>query len=108
MIQPGFIRFGTTVYVNIAYLDDNGAPADPATVVFKTLSPSGLRRTYTYQTDTELARSSTGNYEVTLVPDEAGRWYVRWEATVPTSAVEDDFIVQDSKFNQAIFSGDYV
>jgi hypothetical protein len=101
MITPGKIYPGTTMSLTAAFTDANGAPADPATVVFKTYSPWGIISTYTYGTDDNVSKVSTGNYAASFIADHSGRWRTRWEGTDAIGnviVIEDNFNVQRSRF----------
>ena len=101
MLTPGKYFPGTTMSVTASFTNDAGAPADPVSVVFKTHSPDGDIATYTYGTDGNVSKSSTGNYAATFVADRAGRWRTRWEGTDAlgnTIVIEDNFNVQASRF----------
>lgn len=84
---------------------------DPSVLTAKTYAPSGLIETYTYPTSTGLGKASTGLYYLDIAPNEAGRWHVRWTATISTATLilEDDFIVQTSPFVEPSYDwrGDY-
>ena len=98
MLTPGKIWPGTTVTLTAQFTDSAGVLSNPATVLFKTLDPDGTILTYTYGTDANVTRPSTGNYQATMVPDQGGRWRIRWETTGGVLVTEDDFIVKDSQF----------
>lgn len=110
MLTPGKYFPGTTMSVTASFTNDAGAPADPVSVVFKTHSPDGDIATYTYGTDDNVSKSSTGNYAATFTPDRGGRWRTRWEGTDGIGnviVIEDDFIVQVSTFVDEISSCAY-
>ncbi len=100
MLRPGKLYVNTTVRININFQDEDGVDVDPATVTFKTLSPSCVEATYVYLTDTAVGKSSVGDYFADVVPDEAGRWSYRWvtTGTGTATAFEGAFLVQDSAF----------
>lgn len=98
MIEPGKITIGTAVFPTASFTDDTGLPANPTTVTFKTISPSGTLATYTYGSSSVVTRPETGTYKAEIYPDEPGRWHTRWEATGNKMAVEDNFTVQASPF----------
>lgn len=84
-----------------AFTNASGVAADPASVVFKTYSPRGDIKTYTYGTDGNVSKASTGNYAASFVADEGGRWRTRWEGTDAIGnviVIEDTFNVQRSRF----------
>jgi hypothetical protein len=100
MLAPGTIYVETELRLTAAFTDSDGVGIDPDTVTFKTFSPSGAEATYVYGTDDEVQRESAGNYTADIVPDEAGRWHIRWKTTGTGKviAIEDDFIVRKSAF----------
>lgn len=51
---------------------------DPTTVTFDYRKPGGTQATWTYGTDAEVVKSSTGVYYVDLTLDTAGEWYYQW------------------------------
>ena len=103
-LTPGKYYVNTSMRLTMAFEDEDGNDVDPSTVTFKTCSPSGVEASYVYTTDDELLRASEGHYTVDIAPDEAGRWFFRWETTGTgtTIAIEGDFLVQDSPFYQDI------
>ena len=66
----------------------DGAEADPDVVKVTITNPSGESTTYTYGTDAELVKASTGNYSVNVDADEAGTWYYRFWSTGDGQASE--------------------
>lgn len=72
---------GDTARVTGLFYDSADALADPGTLTFTFLDPSGNATTYTYGTDAELVKSTTGTFYVDLVFDERGMWHYRWEAS---------------------------
>ena len=108
MNRPGTIYPGTSVVLSIVFTDDAGVVQNPLFVIFKTFSPCGTETKYTYGIDPEITRPSTGNYQADILPDEGGRWRVRWEASgVTNMATEDDFIVKVSPFVDQHYRHDY-
>ena len=101
MITPGKYAPGTTMVLTAAFSDTYGQPSDPAQVVIKTFSPCGDITSYTYQTDDNVTKTSTGNYAAIVTPNHAGRWRIRWEGTDASGnviVIEDTFNVQRSRF----------
>lgn len=105
--RPGRAYIYTTVRLRVRLMDEDGEDVNPSTVLFKTCSPSGVETTYTFQTDDEILRESTGHYRADIVPDETGRWHYRWETTGTGTVitVESDFLVQASKFYDDVETG---
>lgn len=76
-----------------------GAVADPSTVTFSVRSPSGVITTYTYGTDAEVVKSSTGVYYVMVDANEVGIWHYRFASTgTGKAADEEKFEVEPSVF----------
>ena len=72
---------------------------DPTGVVFKYKPPVGAIVTYTYGTDPELVKASTGTYHVDLTLTDDGKWEVRFEGTgAVVAAVEGIVKVASSVF----------
>lgn len=105
LLIPGKIYAGSTVRITGTFLDQDDTDTDPTvSVVFKIRSPSGTETTYTYGTDAELQRESTGDYTCDVRVTEGGRWLYRWEAqtTIGTTAYvagEGAIVVQRSDFD---------
>jgi hypothetical protein len=59
----------TTTFTNLA-----GAVADPTVITCVVKSPLGTSTTYTYGTDAELTRTSTGIYNLDLSIVDAGTY----------------------------------
>ena len=80
---------GSIVNVRMAFTDpdDNDADFDPSTVSIVMRTPGLVSTTYTYGTDAEVVRESTGHYlfRLTLVEEGTYRW--AWSGTSPTKAV---------------------
>jgi len=90
---------GDEVRFSCTFKDLNGNAVDPTTVVFKIKDPSSNVTTYTYGTDSEVVKDSTGNYHVDYVVDESGTWSVRWEGSGNISAAgEQKIYVRISSF----------
>lgn len=101
MLTPGRYYVGGTINLTAAFTDADGTPSDPVTVVLKTTAPWGPIKTYTYGTDANVTKTSTGNYSASIAPDAAGHWAYRWEGTDGagnTIIIEDRFNVQKSRF----------
>ena len=100
MLAPGKYYHDTQLRIEVTFSDQNGAGVDPATVVFKTMSPCGTLSTLTYLTDADLGRTAAGEYFADITPDTPGRWTYRWESTGTgtTLRTEGDFLIQDSPF----------
>jgi len=110
MLTPGRYYPGSPIRLTISFTDENDAGVDPTTVTFKTYSPEGRTQTYVYGTDSEVGKSSVGNYYADVTPDEFGEWLYRWQTTGATTtyAEEGRFNVNYSSFYDATTLGDYV
>jgi len=101
MLTPSRYAPGTTMELTASFTNAAGQASDPATIVFKTYSPNGQKASYTYGTDANVTKQSTGNYAATFVADVSGRWRTRWEGTDAIGnviVIEDFFNVQKSRF----------
>jgi hypothetical protein len=115
MLTPRRIAIPGPRYINsplserVQFQNDSGTDVDPTTVIFKTCSPSGVAASYVYGTDGEVEKESVGDYVATVTPDEAGRWFFRWESTGTdkTIALEGTFLIQTSVFFDSPFT-DYI
>jgi hypothetical protein len=101
MLTPAKYFVGGAIVLSASFSDASGNPSDPSTVVLKLRSPYGKDYTYTYGTDTNVSKQSTGNYQAIVTPDGPGRWFTRWEGTDALGNVlpiEDFIAVQKSRF----------
>ena len=99
-LRPGenYINSPVRLYVN--FQTSAGIDTDPATVTLKLRAPCGIETSYVFLTDAALQQTDAGDYTCDVTPDEAGRWFYRWETTgTGTTAVkEGTFTVQNSVF----------
>ena len=90
---------GDLVRCAAAFTNTAGTAIDPTAVLFKVKDPSGNITTYTYLTDAELVKDSTGNYHVDVDADEVGTWYYRYYSTgTGQAAGEGTFDVLETEF----------
>lgn len=96
----GTYTVGQLVRISGAFLDPNGAAADPTTCTLKVMAPSGTVTTYEYGGSPEVVfQLSTGNYYIDLDADESGDYHYKWEGTgTADSTDEDQFTVFPSHF----------
>ncbi len=108
MLAPGKIYVNTVLRLTVSFADEDGAAVDPTTVTFRLISPCCVETSYTYGTDSELTKASTGNYVAEIQPDRAGVWSYRWQTTGTgtTTANEGRFNVLRSAFFEDC-CGDY-
>ena len=75
------------------------AKVDPSVVAFKVKNPNGTQTTYTYGTDSEAAKTSTGIYTLTVNITMAGVWAWRSYSTGSyQGAAQGSFEVEASEF----------
>lgn len=100
LIKPGRYYPGSPIRFTATFADQDGAAIDPTTVAVLVQDPYGNNTTYTYQTDSNIDRSSAGLYYADITPDQGGRWHLRWitTGTNTTFATEASFLVQRSPF----------
>lgn len=92
---------GDKVRVKATFTDPFSDPADqvtdPTTVKLSVKKPDGTRTTYTFGTDSEVEKVSTGVYRSDLTIDQDGEWLYRWfSETTAEAAEEKSFIINDS------------
>jgi len=88
---------GDLVRCSAAFTTLAGVAIDPTALVFKFTNPAGTTTTYTYGTDPQVIRDSTGNYQVDLSVSTAGLWLYWFEATGTAQAVEEGSFYVDAK-----------
>lgn len=100
MLRPGRYYYNQAVYLTINVFDGSETDTDGTTVVLKTISPSGTEASYTYGTDANLTKTSTGDYTCIITATEPGRWYYRWEVTYSSqlNVEEGTFVVMASPY----------
>lgn len=77
-----------------------GADINPTTITCQIKKPDSTITSYTYGTDAELIRDSTGNYHLDVNANAVGRWYYRFSSTgTGQAAAEGSFRVLSSKFS---------
>lgn len=69
-------------------------PADPVTVEVHVRAPDGDVTTYTYGVGGDVVRTAQGVYRIDVVPDAAGTWWVRWDASGATLAAVGELAVR--------------
>lgn len=77
------IRLKTTI-------EELGTAADPGTLVLTILKPDGSTVTYTYGTDADVVRNTTGVYYVDYEIDQPGRHRYSWTSTGAAQAYEKE------------------
>ena len=89
--KPNNYDLGDKVKVSATFTDpdDSEAAYDPSVVKVSHKDPSGNVTTWTYGTDSEVVKDSTGNYHALIDADEAGTWYYRWFSTGTGQAAEE-------------------
>lgn len=93
------LTVGTRAKVTAAFTNTAGAAANPTTVVAQVRDPSGEITTYTYGTDSQPTRTSTGVYVLEFDLDTEGQWQVRFAGTgAVVAAQETGIVVPASEF----------
>lgn len=89
---------GSSLRVSGVFKNSSDVAIDPSVVKFKFREPNGNAVTYTYGTDAEIVKDSTGNYHVDLNLDTPGTWYYRYYSTgTGQAASEGQFTVDISE-----------
>lgn len=82
-----------------SFVDIDGLPVDPETVVFKVKDSAGIVTSYTYGVDGALIKASTGVYYVDVPVTASGTWSYRFAGTgIGQAAAESQFDVRQSYF----------
>jgi hypothetical protein len=88
---------GDDVRCGIEILDyDTGTYVDPATLIFTISDPDGLLTIYTYGTDPQPVRISTGIYFTMITATKSGQWHYSYRSTVPNIATDGSFEVGET------------
>jgi hypothetical protein len=74
-------NLGQALTVTATFENSAGTKVDPTTVKADVTTPAGTETTYTYPASTQLVKSSTGIYVLTLTMDAVGPWYGRIYST---------------------------
>ena len=81
------------------FANSAGTAIDPAAVFFETIAPDGVRTSYTYGTDAEVVKSSTGVYYVDVDCNQSGVWEYRMYGTGTGQAADNQsFFVKPTTF----------
>jgi hypothetical protein len=72
--------------------------ADPPSLTFLLLSPSGSVARYDYGLDPALQRDAVGRYHLDFSPTKGGEWHYRWEVEGGAGATEGSLEVEMSAF----------
>lgn len=90
---------GDLVRCSASFADSAGTATNPTAVLCQVKTPAGTTTTYTYGTDAELVRASTGNYYVDVDASLVGTYHYRFYSTgTGQAADEGSFRVKDSNF----------
>ncbi len=86
---------GDLVRIAAIFKNAAGTPIDPTTVQFKFTTPALVTTTYTYPSDAQLVKDSTGNYHVDIDANTNGTWRVRFQSSgTGQAAAEDEFFIK--------------
>lgn len=73
---------GDVVTIQGTFTDSNGNLTDPSTVKVTVVKPDATSTTYTYVTDVELTKASTGVYRLNNdTTNNRGLWIYTWFST---------------------------
>ena len=85
----------TTVRVQVTWTVSSTA-TDPSAVNLRQINPTGTQTNFTYLTDNEVVKASTGVYRFDLTLNEEGIWYYRWEGTGLSANTSFDGVIECS------------
>lgn len=90
---------GNVVRCATTFTDISGTAIDPTVVAFTYRVDAGDPTVYTYPTDAQLVKDSTGNYHVDISADTEGTYHWRFYSTgTGKAAFEGRFAVTNSVF----------
>lgn len=93
------ITAGETVHFYVAVSNADGVKTNPTGIEFHLKRPDAVIQTYTYGTDLNLTKDSTGKYSIDLTLNLPGTYYYKWKTASPNiSIVEGEVIVVSSLF----------
>jgi hypothetical protein len=73
---------GDVVTIEGQFTDTNGNPTDPSTVKVDVTTPDGTVTTYTYVTDVQITKPTTGTYRMNNdTTGKRGLWIYTWYST---------------------------
>ncbi len=79
---------GNVLRIPFEFRNTSDALFDPAVIKFEFRKPNAAVVTYTYPTDVQLVKDSTGKYHVDLDLDVSGHWLYRPYSTGTGKAAE--------------------
>jgi hypothetical protein len=92
------IHVGDLVRIS-GVVETSDTAVDPTVVKFSYKAPSAAAVTYTYNSDLQLVKDSTGHYHVDVSVTEPGQWYYKfWSTGTGQGAFEDGFVVERTQF----------
>lgn len=90
---------GDLVECSSAFVDKQGAPHDPTTVIFSVKTPAGAITSYTYGQAIQVVKETTGVYHVDVSVTAPGTWWYRFAGTGNGQAASENFFeVEESEF----------
>lgn len=87
---------GQLVRVTGVFETSAGVATDPTTVKVTVVRPDGQRQTYTYVTDAQVIKASTGNYYIDLTASVPGTWVYWWHSEGTGVAADEKTFVVDA------------
>jgi|SRR5690606_12147698 len=87
------ILIGNGVTSTQEFKNSSGVLTNPTSVTVTVREPDDTKTTYTYGTDPEVVRDSTGIYYISIVPDAAGPWGFYWLGTGTVPRSTEDFVL---------------
>ena len=97
--MPNRYHIGQAVRITGTFRDEAEAVFDPGTVKCDITIPDGTTTTYTYPTDSEITKVSTGIYRIDLETPTAGVYHYAWYSTSPGTADQNRFIIREREPN---------
>jgi hypothetical protein len=98
-ISPNVYERGDDVRCTGSFANDAGVATDPTAVTFRIVPQLGTATTYTYGTDNQVVKESTGIYHVDYTPTVHGPHTYEFVGTGAVQrAVSRTFLVKNTPF----------
>lgn len=90
---------GALVRISFDFKNSDGDPIDPGVVKITIKDPAGVTTTYTYGTDSQLVKDSTGNYHLDQSAAHSGEYlYKTFSTGIGQAAAKGSFNVAQDDF----------
>lgn len=92
-------NLGDTVKLAALFTDEDDVAVDPTSILLSIRKPSGVETVYTYGVDIDLVKNAVGSYSLTLVADEHGIWWYKFEGLATGQTSQESYF----EVNRSVF-----